>query len=143
MVVRGSNRSGMNHFVNLEDYESIMGKRYRILVCKYLFKNLEIDIFLWHVHIFNIIFLHIIYWKIHNFWNILKEKKKKLKGSLYEGPLEKGWNFQSLWLTKIKKSLEVGFIWRKISLKAVRRKDEVECTFFLHGMNKVKLLYSL
>jgi hypothetical protein len=43
MVVRGSSRSRMNHFVNLEDYGSIMGKRYRILVCKYFLKKLEID----------------------------------------------------------------------------------------------------
>jgi hypothetical protein len=34
-------------------------------------------------------------------------------------------------LAKIEKSHEVGFILRKINRKAVRRKDEEECTCFL------------
>jgi hypothetical protein len=35
------------------------------------------------------------------------------------------------------KTLEVGFILKKINPKIPRRKGEVECTFLLHGMNSV------
>jgi hypothetical protein len=44
---------------------------------------------------------------------------------------------------KIEKSHEVSFILRKINSKVARKKDEVECIFFLHGMNSIKFLCPL
>jgi hypothetical protein len=42
-------------------------------------------------------------------------------------------------MAKIEKSHEVCFILRKINPKVARKKNEVECIFFLHGMNSIKL----
>jgi hypothetical protein len=44
---------------------------------------------------------------------------------------------------EIKKPTEVGLMLRKISLEVARRKEEVECSFLLHGMSSIKLLIHL
>jgi hypothetical protein len=58
---------------------------------------------------------------------------QRIQGSLYLEVKARGQNFQGLWLAEIKKSSKIGFIQKKLNSKAATRKDEVECTFFLHG----------
>jgi hypothetical protein len=71
--------------VSFENHGSFMVKECRILICRCLLKMLEVDGFIWHVHIFNInkkflsILFHIAHCKIYEFWKVFSKIQKNLE----------------------------------------------------------------